>query len=201
MPNTTGVVARDDAAVEFRRAGVDRDRMALRGIADLLHALGQQHLQDRAAIIGRAADQEIVGGLAPILLQPFDVGLEAAGGRDQRRGAHLGLAADRLLQLRREEHAVLDLRGRSPRHRRGCRRRAPRRCDRARSASRGRRRGRTSWCGRGSSVPPSEGCQRTPCSTIQFKMSLDSWIMKRASSSSVWPPVTSSKSFQNSSSV
>ena len=31
---------RDDAAVEFRRARVDRDRVALRGIADLLHALG-----------------------------------------------------------------------------------------------------------------------------------------------------------------
>ena len=81
------VMPSDDAAVEFRRAGVDRDRVALGGIADFLHALGQQHLEDRAAIIGRAADQEIVGGLAPIFLQPFDVGLEAAGGGDQRRGA------------------------------------------------------------------------------------------------------------------
>ena len=26
-------------------------------------------------------------------------------------------------------------------------------------------------------MPPSEGCQRTPCSTIQFRMSLDSAIM------------------------
>ena len=99
----------DDAAVEFRRARVDRDRMALRGIADLLHALVEQHLQDRAAIIGRAADQEIVGGIAPILLQPFDVGLEPAGGGDQRRGADFGGAADRLLQRRRQKHAVLDL--------------------------------------------------------------------------------------------
>ena len=49
--------------------------------------LAEQHLQDRAAVIGRAADQEIVGGLAPIFLQPFDVGLEAAGGGDQRRSA------------------------------------------------------------------------------------------------------------------
>jgi len=71
--------------------------MALGGIADVLHALGQQHFQDRAAVIGRAADQEIVGGVAPILLQPFDVGFEPAGGGDQRRGAHLGLAADRRL--------------------------------------------------------------------------------------------------------
>ena len=81
------VVPGDDAAVEFRRAGVDRDRMALGGVADVLHALGEQHFQDRAAVIGRAADQEIVGGVAPIFLQPFDVGLEAAGGGDQRRGA------------------------------------------------------------------------------------------------------------------
>ena len=77
----------DDAAVEFRRAGVDGDRVALRGIADLLHALVEQHLQDGAAVIGRAADQEIVGGIAPVFLQPFDVGLEAAGGGDQRRRA------------------------------------------------------------------------------------------------------------------
>ena len=97
----------DDAAVEFRRARVDRDRVALGGIADLLHALGQQHLQDRAAIIGRAADQEIVGGLAPILLEPFDVGLEAAGGGDQRRGAHVD-AAVALLQRGGKKHAVGD---------------------------------------------------------------------------------------------
>src|SRR5436305_1214 len=82
-------VPRDDAAVEFRRAGIDRDRVALRGIADLLHALVEQHLEDRAAIVGRAADQEIIRGLAPIFLQPFDVGLKAAGGGDQRRGAYV----------------------------------------------------------------------------------------------------------------
>ena len=98
------VVAGDDAAVEFRRAGVDRDRMALRGIADVLHALVEQHLQNRAAVIGRAADQEIVGGVAPILLQPFDVGLETAGGRDQRRGADFRGAADRLLQRRADRN-------------------------------------------------------------------------------------------------
>ncbi len=82
-----GIVPGDDATVEFRRAGVDRDRMTLLGIADLLHALGEQHLEDRAAIIGCAADQEIIGGLAPVLFQPFDVGLKTAGGGDQGRGA------------------------------------------------------------------------------------------------------------------
>ena len=99
----------DDAAVEFRRAGVDRDRVALGGIADVLHALVEQHLQDRAAVIGRAADQEIVGGIAPVFLQPFDVGFKTAGRRHQRRGADFGGAADRLLQRGGQEHAVLDL--------------------------------------------------------------------------------------------
>ena len=102
------VVAGDDAAVELRRAGIDRNRMALGGIADVLHPFGKQHFQDRAAVIGRAADQEIVGGLAPILLQPFDVGLEAAGSGDQRGRAHFGGAIDRLLERCAQEHAVLD---------------------------------------------------------------------------------------------
>ena len=97
----------DDAAVEFRRAGVDRDRVALRGVADVLHALGQQHFQDRAAVVGRAADQEIIGGIAPILLQPFDVGLETAGRGNQRCRAHAD-AAIALLQRRRQKHAVFD---------------------------------------------------------------------------------------------
>ena len=102
------VMARDDAAVEFRRARVDRHRMALRGIADFLHALAEQHFQDRSAVIGRAADQEIVGGLAPILLQPFDIGLEAAGGGDQCRGLR-DLIRAIVLERCRQEHAVGDI--------------------------------------------------------------------------------------------
>ncbi len=106
------VEPRDDAAVEFRRAGVDRHRMALGGIADVLHALVEQHLEHGAAVIGRAADQEVVGRFAPVLLEPFDVGLKAAGRRHQRRSADFRRAIDRLLQLRGKEHAVLDLGGR-----------------------------------------------------------------------------------------
>ena len=79
------VVPRDDAAVVFRRARVDRDRVALGRIADLLRRPVEQHLQHGAAIVRRAADQEIVRRRAPVLLQPFDVGLEAAAGRDERR--------------------------------------------------------------------------------------------------------------------
>ncbi|OIQ67234.1 hypothetical protein GALL_511900 [mine drainage metagenome] len=102
-----GIVPRDDAAVEFGRARVDRDRVTLRGIADFLNALLEQHLQDRAAIVGCAADQEIVGGLAPILLEPFDVGLETAGSCNKRRSGDGG-AATALLQRGRQKHAVGD---------------------------------------------------------------------------------------------
>ncbi len=83
--------------------------MALRGVADVLHALVEQHLQNRAAVIGRAANEKIVGGVAPIFLQPFDIGFKTAGGRDQRRGADFARAVDRLLQLSGQEHAVFDL--------------------------------------------------------------------------------------------
>ena len=69
------VMPRDDAAVELRRAGVD-DRMALRDRRCPVRRW-RAAFQDRAAVIGRAADQETVGGLAPILLQPPDVGLKA----------------------------------------------------------------------------------------------------------------------------
>src|ERR1044072_6670281 len=103
--------AADDAAVVFRRAGVDRNRVALGGVADVLHALVEQHFEDRAAVIGRAADQEIVGGLAPIFLQPFDVGFKATGRRHQRRCADFARAANRLLQLRGQESAILRLGG------------------------------------------------------------------------------------------
>ncbi len=102
-----GIMPRDDAAVEFGSARVDRDRVTLRGIADFLNALLEQHLQDRAAIVGCAADQEIVGGLAPILLEPFDVGLKTAGGCNKRRSGDGG-AAIALLQGGRQKHAVGD---------------------------------------------------------------------------------------------
>ena len=83
--------------------------MALGGIADFLHALLKQHLQDRAAVIRRAADQEIVGGIAPIFLQPFDIGLKTASRRNQRRRMNVRDAIDRLFETRGQEHAVLDL--------------------------------------------------------------------------------------------
>src|SRR3546814_14091549 len=48
----------------------------------LADALVEERRQHRAGVIGRAADDEVVGGSAPGLLQPGNVGLEAAGGED-----------------------------------------------------------------------------------------------------------------------
>ena len=74
------VDAGDDAAVEPGRAPVDRDGVALRRIADLAGAAIQQRAQQQALIVGRAADDEIVRHVAPVLLQPGDVRLEPARG-------------------------------------------------------------------------------------------------------------------------
>src|SRR3546814_20051223 len=48
----------------------------------MVDTLVEQWLQDDALVVGRAADQEVVGGVTPGLLQPGDVGLKAAGGED-----------------------------------------------------------------------------------------------------------------------
>ena len=102
------VVARDDAAVVFRRARIDRDRMALGRIAGLGDAAVEQHFQHRAAVVRRAADQEVVRRRPPVLLEPLDVRLKPAAGRDQRCGAHRMTRAA-LLNGRGEKHAIVDL--------------------------------------------------------------------------------------------
>src|SRR6185437_9764282 len=92
------VEARDDAADKFRRARIDRNRVALGGIANRLHSRVKKHPKNVATVVRRAADQEVVGNVAPALLQPFNVGFEAARGSDQRARAdasHL-VAAPRL---------------------------------------------------------------------------------------------------------
>src|SRR5665213_1562394 len=94
-----------DAAVELGRARVDRHRMALRRIADRHDVGGVQHAQHIAAVIGRAANEEIVGGGTPVFLQPFDIGFEAAAGRHQRLAADGNLLA-LALDHRRDEKTV-----------------------------------------------------------------------------------------------
>ncbi len=75
-----GVQARDDSTVEFRRAGVDGHGVTLRRIADRSGALFEQILQHHTLRIGRAANDEVCRGIAPIFAQPGDVGLKSAGG-------------------------------------------------------------------------------------------------------------------------
>src|SRR6185312_14920107 len=87
---------------------------ALSRIADGGDALVEQHLQDVAAVEWRAADEEVVGRLTPILFEPFDIGLEAASGCDQRLAAHIALAA-LIFDRGGDEEAVFDL---EPDHRR-----------------------------------------------------------------------------------
>ena len=63
--------------------------MALGGIAGGLGAAVHQQAQDAAIVVGRAADQKVVGGVAPDLSQPLEIRLESAGRGDERPGAHL----------------------------------------------------------------------------------------------------------------
>ena len=46
----------------------------------------QQRAQQQALVVGRAAHDEVVRHVAPVLLQPGDVRLESAGGGDQSVG-------------------------------------------------------------------------------------------------------------------
>jgi hypothetical protein len=46
----------------------------------------EQRAQDQAVVVARAADVEVPRGVAPVLREPLDVALEAAGGGDDRRG-------------------------------------------------------------------------------------------------------------------
>ena len=88
------VDAGDDPAVEARAAGVDGHGMEPRGVRDRGGAEGEDPVQHRAVVERRAADREVVGGRAPALREPVDVGLEAAGREHDRVGLEpLPLAA------------------------------------------------------------------------------------------------------------
>ena len=91
------------AAIAHRRPRVVGDGVELGRVADLLDPLSQQILQHRALGVGGAADLEVVGRVAPVLPQPFPVGLEAAGRCDDRFAADaLGEAAPGDHRLTRE---------------------------------------------------------------------------------------------------
>jgi len=64
------VEPRDDAAVELRRAAVDRDGVALARVADGCRAGVEQCPQHRARVVRRAANDEIARRVAPRFAQP-----------------------------------------------------------------------------------------------------------------------------------
>ena len=73
-----------DAAIKLWCATVDCYGMTLSRIADAFNFLIKQILEYDAAIVRRASDQEIPCSLAPSAGQPFDVGLIAARGDNDR---------------------------------------------------------------------------------------------------------------------
>ena len=102
------VQAGDDAAVELRRARVERDGVAAARIADRLSAVSEQLFQHSPLVVLRAADDEVVGSIAPVLLQPGDVRFEAAGGDDD--GLRCDFARCTIAgRHRREKFTVTDL--------------------------------------------------------------------------------------------
>ena len=56
--------------------------MALHGVTDRLGPLVDEHSQARPLVVWRAADKEVTGWWPPGLLEPIDVGLEAASRKD-----------------------------------------------------------------------------------------------------------------------
>ena len=76
-----------DPAVELRRTRIDCDRMESARIADRLGVTLVQRGQDDAVIVRRPSDDEVVGRVAPVALQPWNVGFEATGRNDRRTAA------------------------------------------------------------------------------------------------------------------
>ena len=83
MPNGTLSEPGHDAAVEFRRARVERDGVAAARIAHRLGAVSEQLFQHPSLIVRRAADDEVVRGFAPVFFQPRNIRFKAAGGNDE----------------------------------------------------------------------------------------------------------------------
>ena len=90
-PERHRVEARDDAAVELRRARIDGDGMTLGRIADRIGAGVEHQPQDRARVVRGTPDDEVPCRLSPDLLEPLEVRLEAAGREDDRAASDVGL--------------------------------------------------------------------------------------------------------------
>mgnify|MGYP003693782247 CR=1 FL=1 len=149
MPSGTRVEARDDAAVELRRARIDGDGVALRRIADRLGAGVEHQPQDRARVVRRAADDEVRRRRSPQISSShsrFDSKPPAASTTAAR--ANVGVAVGHP-HGRRLEAAVANVEaddvGVVARRDAEALGRRVVRC----SSAPCRRRGRTRWCARG----------------------------------------------------
>ena len=101
------VEPRHDAAVKFRRARIDGNRMKTFRIADGLRPVFHQRGEQRAVIVRRAANNKIVGRVAPMPLQPFDIRFVAAGRNDHGARANQ-LSPIFVFEPHRLEPIVLD---------------------------------------------------------------------------------------------
>ena len=108
MPKGTLSQPRHDAAVELRRARVECDGVETLGVPHGTCTAVQKLAQHAALVVGRAADDEVLRRLAPVLLEPRDVGFEAAGGADEGLGRHLPRLAV-AVHDGGAEHAVVDV--------------------------------------------------------------------------------------------
>ena len=184
----------------FRRARVDRDRMALGRIADLLHALVEQQLQHRAAVVAACRGSGSCRRPRPSIASAIRCWLRSR--RRPRPASRRGRVSRRRRRASASPRGTCRRRsrGRPPRPRRRSRRRALRRSGRARSASPARRRGRTNWCGRGSACRRARAGSARPARRSSPSIVLRLVDHVAASASSVCPPVTRSRSSKNSSS-
>ena len=91
-PEWHRVETRDDAAVELRSPGIDRDSVALRRVADRFGAGIEHQPQHSAGVVRRAADDEVLRRISPDLREPLEVRLEAARGKDHRASTDLHVA-------------------------------------------------------------------------------------------------------------
>ena len=73
------IQAHGQPTIFHRCARVIGDGMELRGIPHFLHTLIEQIAQNAPLRVRRAANLEIIGGIAPIFAQPIAIGLKPAG--------------------------------------------------------------------------------------------------------------------------
>src|SRR5207302_3951376 len=98
------VQPRGNAPVESRRPGVERHRVEPFRIARAGGALIEQAGKYSTVVVGRAADDVVVDGVAPVASQPVAIGLDPTTGHQHGSGGDL--APDTVLLHDDSTHAV-----------------------------------------------------------------------------------------------